>query len=131
VGIVKLLLDTCAFLWLATEPTRLSAAAADAIDDETNERFLSDVTLWEISLKHFVGKLPLPEPLRDWIPKQTAFFGLQPLAIDAEAILRSGELADVHRDPFDRLLAAQAIGGAFLFVSVDNVFDDLGVDRLW
>ena len=128
---MKLLLDTCAFLWLTTEPARLSAAAADAVDDEANERFLSDVTLWEISLKHFVGKLPLPEPPRDWIPKQTAFFDLQPLAIDAEAIFRSGELPDVHRDPFDRLLAAQAIGGSFRFVTVDRVFDDLGVDRLW
>ena len=101
------------------------------MDDEANERFLSDVTLWEISLKHFVGKLPLPEPPRDWIPKQTAFFDLQPLAIDAEAIFRSGELPDVHRDPFDRLLAAHAIGGSFRFVTVDRVFDDLGVDRLW
>ena len=128
---MKLLLDTCAFLWLATEPVRLSKAAADAINDEANERFLSDVTLWEISLKHFVGKLPLPEPPRDWIPKQSAFFDLQPLAIDAAAIFRSGELPDVHRDPFDRLLAAQAIGGSFRLITVDNVFDDLGADRLW
>jgi len=128
---VKILLDTCAFLWLAAEPARLSTAAADAIDDESNERFLSDVTLWEVILKHSVGKLSLPEPPRDWFPKQTAFFDLQPLAIDAEAIFRSGELPDVHRDPFDRLLAAQAIGGSFRFVTVDNVFDDLGVDRLW
>lgn len=130
-GTVKLLLDTCAFLWLATQPARLSKTATAAIDDEANERYLSDVTLWEISLKHFTGKLPLPEPPRDWIPKQTAFFDLQPVAIDAEAIFRSGELTDVHRDPFDRLLAAQAIGGPFRFITVDKVFDDLGVDRLW
>ncbi len=128
---MKLLLDTCAFLWLATEPARLSTAAAEAMDDEANERFLSDVTLWEISLKYFAGKLPLPETPRDWIPKQTAFFDLQPLAIDTEAIFRSGELPAVHRDPFDRLLAAQAIGGSFRFVTVDKAFDDLGVDRLW
>lgn len=128
---MRLLLDTCAFLWLAAEPTRLSQAAADAIDDEANDRFLSDVTLWEIALKYFVGKLPLPEPPRAWIPKQIAFFDLQPVSIDAEAIFRSGELPDVHRDPFDRLLAAQAIGGLFRFVSVDKVFDDLGADRLW
>ncbi len=128
---MKLLLDTCAFLWLATDPARLSTTVAAAIDDEANERLLSDVTLWEISLKYFVGKLPLPEPPRDWIPKQSAFFDLQPLAIDAAAIFRSGELPDVHRDPFDRLLAAQAIGGSFRLITVDNVFDDLGADRLW
>ena len=63
--------------------------------------------------------------------KQTAFFDLQPLAIDTEAIFRSGELPAVHRDPFDRLLAAQAIGGSFRFVTVDKAFGDLGVDRLW
>ena len=128
---MKLLLDTCAFLWLATEPARLSTTAADAIDDEANELFLSDVTLWEISLKHNVGKLPLPEPPRVWIPKQLSFFDLQPVAIDAEAIYRSGELPDAHRDPFDRLLAAQAMGGSFRFVTVDKVFESLGVDCLW
>lgn len=128
---MKLLLDTCAFLWLATEPTRLSATATEAINDETNDRFLSDVTLWEITLKHFAGKLPLPEPPGDWLPKQTAFFDLQPLIINAESIFLSGELPDVHRDPFDRLLAAQAIGGAFRFVSIDRIFDNLTVDRLW
>lgn len=128
---MKLLLDTCAFLWLATEPGRLSNVAAEAIDEESNERFISDVTLWEITLKHFVGKLPLPEPPRDWIPKQIAFFDLHPVAIDAEAIFRSGELPDVHRDPFDRLLAAQAKGGSFSFITVDEVFDELGIKRLW
>jgi PIN domain nuclease of toxin-antitoxin system len=128
---VKLLLDTCAFLWLASEPDRLSVAAAQAIDDESNELFLGDATLWEISLKHFVGKLPLPEPPRIWIPKQAAFFGLQPLPMDADAIFRSGELPDVHRDPFDRLLAAQAIGGSFRFVTADGAFKLLGVDCLW
>lgn len=87
--------------------------------------------LLEISLKHSAGKLPLPEPPRDWIPKQTEFFDLQPLHIDSEAIFRSGELPNAHRDPFDRLLAAQAIGGAFQFLTVDEVFDDLGVDRIW
>ena len=128
---MKLLLDTCAFLWLATEPKRLSKAVTEALDDVTNERWLSDVTLWEISLKHSIGKLPLPEPPRDWIPKQTAFFDLQPLHIDAQAIFQSAELPNVHRDPFDRLLAAQAIGGAFRFLTIDEAFDDLGVDRLW
>ena len=128
---MKLLLDTCAFLWLATEPARLSTTAADTIDDEANDLFISDVTVWEVTLKHLVGKLPLPEPPRVWIPKQVSFFDLQPLPIDAEAIYRSGELPAAHRDPFDRLLAAQAIDGSFRLVTVDTAFEDLGVDCLW
>lgn len=128
---MKLLLDTCAFLWLAAEPNRLSQAATAALDDDANERWLSDATLWEISLKHSVGKLPLPELPRDWIAKQIAFFDLHVLHIDSDAIFRSGELQSAHRDPFDRLLAAQAIGGAFHFLTVDEAFDALGVDRLW
>lgn len=128
---MRLLLDTCAFLWLATEPARLSTTAAEAIDDESNELFLSDVTLWEITLKHFACKLSLPEPPRIWISKQVSFFDLRPLHIDAEAIFRSGELPTAHRDPFDRLLAAQAIAGSFRFVTVDKAFEDFGVGCLW
>jgi len=74
---VRLLLDTCAFLWLSAEPDRLSGPAREALDDPSNVLLLSDVTVWEIVLKHQVGKLPLPEPPRTWLPKQTAFFELQ------------------------------------------------------
>lgn len=128
---MKLLLDTCAFFWLAGEPDRLFKTAADAIDDQTNDLFISDATLWEIGLKHLAGKLPLPESPRGWSAKQTEFFGLHPLPIDADSIFRSVELPTEHRDPFDRLLAAQAIGGSFRFITIDSVFADLGVDCLW
>jgi PIN domain nuclease of toxin-antitoxin system len=131
VGPVKLLLDTCAFLWLAAEPDRLSQKAAEAIDDQANGVFISDVTLWEISLKHLAGKLPLPESPRRWTAKQIEFFGLQSLPIDADSIFRSVELPTEHRDPFDRLLAAQAIGGSLRFLTIDPIFAELKVDCLW
>ena len=65
---MRLLLDTCVFLWLTTEPSRLSQAATVALDDEQNELFLSDAGIWEITLKHKAGKLPLPDAPRRWIP---------------------------------------------------------------
>ena len=128
---MNLLLDTCSFLWLVGEPGRLSADATAALNNESNDLFLSDVTLWEIVLKHGAGKLPLPASPRKWIPEQIAFFNLQRLSIQPDAVFQSGELPAVHRDPFDRLLAAQAIVGAFQFVTSDKAFDALGVNRVW
>ena len=114
---MRLLLDACAFLWLAGQPAKLSAPVVAAINDSRNELFLSDTSIGEIVLKHTAGKLPLPEPPRTRIPKQTAFFQLEPVRITLEALFRSGELPPVHADPFDRLLAAQAMVGGFHFVS--------------
>ena len=65
---MRLLLDTCAFLWVAQQPALVSRAARDAIDDPANELFVSDVSVWEITMKHSAGKLPLPASPRRWIP---------------------------------------------------------------
>ena len=128
---MRLLLDTCAFLWLAGQPAKLSAPVVTALNDSQNELFFSDTSLWEIVLKHTAGKLPLPEPPRTWIPKQMAFFQLQPVRISPESIFKSGELPPVHLDPFDRLLAAQALLEGFKFVSPDPPFRAFAVDCLW
>ena len=128
---MKLLLDTCAFLWLAGQPAKLSTVAAAAINDAQSEVFLSDTSIWEIVLKHSAGKLPLPEPPRIWIPQQTRFFQLQPARITPESLFKSGELPLTHADPFDRLLAAQALANGFKFLSPDAPFQSWGVDCLW
>jgi PIN domain nuclease of toxin-antitoxin system len=128
---VRFLLDTCALLWLAAQPIKLSQAATAAINDSENELFFSDTSVWEIVLKHAAGKLPLSEPPRIWIPKQVAFFRLQPLNISAEALFKSGELPLIHNDPFDRLLAAQALLHGLKFISPDPPFRAFGVDCLW
>lgn len=128
---MRLLLDTCTFLWLAGQPARLSGPAAAAINDPGNELFLSDASIWEIVLKHAAGKLPLPGSPRTWIPQQTAFFQLQPVRITPEALFKSGELPLGHPDPFDRLLAAQALVSAFRFLSPDPPFRAFGMDCLW
>jgi len=130
-GVVNLLLDTCAFLWLAGDPSRISPAAAAAIDEPCNVLLLSDVSVWEVVLKHAVGKLPLPEPPRIWIPRQVSFFQLTRQAIDFEALFRSGELPAMHRDPFDRLLAAQALAHQLTIVRPDVPLRQLGANTFW
>ena len=67
-GSVRFLLDTCTFLWHAQQPAMLSVAARDALNDSANELFVSDVSVWEVTLKHSAGKLPLPDEPRVWIP---------------------------------------------------------------
>ena len=127
----NLLLGTCTFLWLAANPQRISAVARAALDDERNTLFLSDVSVWEIVLKHGTGRLPLPEAPREWVPAQSAFFQLQRLAIEPGAIYLSGDLPGDHRDPFDRLLAAQARSMAMSVVTPDLPFRSLGADVIW
>jgi PIN domain nuclease of toxin-antitoxin system len=128
---MRVLLDTCTFLWLAASPDRISSKASGVIDDEGNSLLLSDVSIWEIATKHRIGKLPLPQTPRSWVSTQMAFFQLDRLPIDTESIYLSGELPLVHRDPFDRLLAAQAQSQRLTVLTPDEPFEALGADVLW
>ena len=128
---MNVVLDTCTFLWLAASPERISPAARASIDDELNTLFLSDVSVWEITLKHAMGKLSLPAPPRIWVPEQAAFFQLRRLAIEPSVLYLSGELPLVHRDPFDRLLAAQSQCVAMTILTPDQPFRDLGAETIW
>jgi PIN domain nuclease of toxin-antitoxin system len=125
------LLDTCTFLWYAQQPSMLSAAAVTALNDPASELFVSDASLWEISLKHSAGKLPLPDAPRTWIPQKLAYHRLQSLSVTHDAIFRSGELPRVHADPFDRLIAAQALDSALTILSPDVPLSLLGAARIW
>jgi len=128
---MNLLLDTCAFLWLALPQGKLSTVAARLLDDPSSCLFLSDVSIWEISLKHSTGKLPLPDLPRQWMPTRLKFFQVQTLALTHDAIYRSGELPRVHCDPFDRLLAAQAMEAGMTILSPDTPLSLLGASRVW
>lgn len=128
---MRLLLDTCTFLWLSMEPNRLSQTANDAIRNDDNEVYLSNVSVWEIVLKYQTGKLPLAVPPREWLAEHAPFFHIEPLPIQTEAIFASGELPPVHRDPFDRLIAAHADLNGLTVVSPDPAFAKLGVAALW
>ena len=103
-----LILDTCTFVWLTSEPNRLSTRARAALD-EASEIFLSDISIWEICLKWQSKKLELPSPPRHWVSEQMRVWSLEHLALEPEHLFRSVELPELHRDPFDRLLVSQAL----------------------
>lgn len=128
---MRYLLDTCAFLWMSQQPVLLSSLATEVINEGSNELFVSDVSIWEITMKHSSGKLPLPNVPRVWIPRKFEVHQLHSLRLEADAIYRSGELPRVHADPFDRLLAAQAMENGMTIISPDIPLSLLGASRIW
>jgi PIN domain nuclease of toxin-antitoxin system len=130
-GTVRLLLDTCAFLWLAQEPDKISSASAKLIDDQDNELFLSDVSILEIVMKNSAGKLPLPAEPEVWISDKMEFHQLTSIRLSEKEIFLSGKLPRVHNDPFDRLLVAQAILNGMTLLSPDIPMSKLGASQIW
>jgi PIN domain nuclease of toxin-antitoxin system len=128
---MRLLLDACTFLWLALPQGKLSEEAARLMNQESSALFLGDASIWEICLKHSNGKLQLPGAPRVWLPTRMTFFQIHSLPISQDAIIRSGELPKVHSDPFDRLLAAQAIEFGMTILSPDSPLSLLGASRVW
>ena len=128
---MKLLLDTHAFLWWLEGSRRLSANARSAIEDDANDVLVSAATAWEIATKQRLGKLPQAELVAQDVPGAVASQGFEALAITVGDAQRAGLLPGPHRDPFDRMLIAQAIEHGMALVSIDAVFDGYGVNRLW
>jgi PIN domain nuclease of toxin-antitoxin system len=129
-GAVSILLDTCTFIWLCSEPERLSGRATQRID-ESGTILLSDVSVLEISLKWSSGKLQLPAPPRAWIPQQTDAWSMNTLPIQADDIYRTTELPTVHKDPFDRLLVATALNKNIELVTPDPWLHKYPANTLW
>jgi PIN domain nuclease of toxin-antitoxin system len=128
---VRLLLDTCTFLWAIEGGKDLSAAARDALIDPANDVFLSSVSAWEIAVKHALGRLPLPEPPDRYVPAQRSARGIAALALDEDAALQLVRLPSLHRDPFDRMLVCQALAGALTVVTPDEQIAKYPVRILW
>lgn len=127
---MRLLLDTCTFLWLAGGG-RLSSAAANAIQSPANDVFLSAVSVWEITTKHRAGRLALPEPPERLVRTERELRGIAALAFDEEAAFQSLRLPQLHRDPFDRMLIAQAIAGSLALVTPDPLITQYPVRVIW
>ena len=123
---MNLLLDTCTFLWLVAQPKRLSRRARAAIDREATRLYLSDVSIFEVCTKWRSGRLELPTTPRRWFGEQTRLWHTERLPLDVEHYLRESELPALHRDPFDRLLVAQAVSGPFTLLSADAAFAAYG-----
>lgn len=119
---MKLLLDTHVFLWAVAEPSRLSALARDLLTDASNELYVSVVSLFEISTKHRLGKLPGAQVILDDLDWTMARLSARYLPLEATDAVLAGTLALPHRDPFDRLLAAQAQGQGLPLVTSDAAF---------
>ena len=128
---MRVLLDTHAFLWWIADDPRLSARARRAIADRTGECFLSVASCWEMAIKVSLEKLTLAAPIERFVPEQLATNGFGLLAIDVEHVAPVARLPFHHRDPFDRLLTAQALTEDVAIVSADPVFRRYGVRRVW
>lgn len=105
---MKILLDTQVFLWLQAEPEKLSSRTLALLADPANALHLSAASAWEIAIKFALGKLPLPSAPHQYVPSRMATSGLLPLPVAQAHALRAGALPPHHRDPFDRVLVAQA-----------------------
>lgn len=128
---MRLLLDTHAFLWLVEGHASLSASAQAALADPLNELYLSVVSGWELAIKLGNGKLTLNAPLDQFIAKWMAAYHLAPLPIQMPHALSVAKLPNHHKDPFDRLLIAQAQIEGMTIVSADSQFASYGVPILW
>lgn len=128
---MRLLLDTHAFLWWLDGNRRLSDTARRAIEDAANDVVVSAVSAWEITTKHRIGKLPRAEAVARDVAGAIASQGFEELAITVTDAERAGRLPGPHRDPFDRILIAQALGHDVAVVSLDRAFDRYGVNRIW
>lgn len=127
---MKLLLDTHALLFWVTEPQLLTLPARNAAADPENLIYVSAATVWEIAIKTHLGKLKA-QALLENIHERLREYGFEPLPVTVSHAVRAAELPDVHKDPFDRMLAAQAAEEELAIISQDRVFERYGIRRVW
>jgi len=128
---MTLLLDTCTFIWLCSQPEKLSSSATIALDDPSNDRALSLASVWEITLKYHGGKLPLPEQPDRWIEEQLKLQDIDVFPLQRPTLYRAGALPPIHKDPFDRVIAADALQRDLRVVSPDEPFRAYGCNVIW
>ncbi len=128
---MRLLLDTHALIWWLAGSNRLPVAAQRAIADDENDKLISAASAWEITTKVRLGKLPGAEEFAEDVAGAIAGEGFEALPITVDDAARAGSLPGPHRDPFDRILIAQALLGNLVLISSESFFDRYGVRRLW
>ena len=127
---MKIILDTHTFLWFINDSTELSNSAAELIESDV-DLWISIASLWEISIKVNLNKLDLPDDYEKFIPHQIAINNIEILPVNLQHLIVLTKLPLHHRDPFDRLLIAQAIAEAVPIVIIDKKFDLYEVARQW
>ncbi len=128
---MKLLLDTCTFLWIVAGGRHLPPRIVEQFQHPDNDVFLSAASAWEIAVKHGLGRLPLPEAPEQYVPTQRDAHGIAPLAIDEESALHLSRLPDLHRDPFDRMLVSQAIVHGLVILTPDPLVASYPARTTW
>lgn len=128
---MNLLLDTHTFVWWRDDPGKLSTDAFEAISTLENDVFISTVVIWEIQIKLALGKIKLKWPLKDSIDVERKANGFRILPVLLEHSLYINKLPRVHKDPFDRMLIAQAMVEDLTIVSRDVHFSDYKAKLLW
>ena len=128
---MRVLLDTCTFLWMIIDDDPLSDIAREVFQDPANDIFLSAISAWEIALKHGQDKLPLPQLPERFVPEQRDQHGIDALPLDEPSIFHLHRLPALHRDPFDRMLACQAIEHGLIILTPDHLITQYPVRTLW
>jgi len=128
---VKVLLDTCAFLWITTDDAQLSESARQIFKNPNNEIFLSSVSAWEIIVKNGIGKLPLPSLADEFIASQRIKHEIDSLPLTEKAVFHLNKLPNHHKDPFDRMLICQAIEHDLTILTSDSLIVQYPVNTAW
>ena len=128
---MKLLLDTCTFLWIAGGGRPLPRRVEALYRSPDNDVYLSAASAWEMAIKHASGRLMLPEDPQTFIPSERERLGVTSLAVDEESALHVARLPHWHRDPFDRMLVAQAIVHGMMIATPDPLITQYPARTIW
>ena len=127
----RYLLDSHVWLWLNGSPEKLSNRVKAILEDEESELLLSTASIWELAIKVKTGKLVLPSEPRLYIEERMTANGVSALTIEPKHAILAADLPDIHRDPFDRMLVAQAILEGLVFLTADAVLLGYEPKLLW
>jgi PIN domain nuclease of toxin-antitoxin system len=128
---MKLLVDTCTFLWIVGGGGVLPPRVRDLFLSPENDVYFSAVSAWEIALKYANGRLPLPEAPERLVPAERERRGMMALPLDEEAALHVLRLPPLHRDPFDRMLVSQAIVHGLVILTPDRLVSQYPARTMW
>ena len=128
---MKLLLDTCTFLWIIQGSDELSVQAKQLFVEPENEIYLSVISLWETLIKCNLGCLSLPKPTSQFLTEQRQLHRIESLALEENDIIHLPQLPEYHKDPFDRMLICQAIANSLIILTPDKEIRQYPVVTIW
>jgi PIN domain nuclease of toxin-antitoxin system len=128
---VKILLDTCTFLWIVDQREKLSTRAVEVFESPDNDVYLSAASAWEIATKVAARRLSLSEPPDRYVPAQRENHGILSLPIDEESAVHGARLPLLHRDPFDRFIVGQAIVHGMTILTPDKIISQYPAKVIW